>query len=87
MSEPRTEAGKRLLADPDDHGVEDYRAFIRAIEDEAAQLDVERLYRGMVALDDDEPGIFNIVAISDPDTRPVAETLAAEYDRLTSEAT
>jgi hypothetical protein len=45
-------------------------------------LDAERLARAMVSLDTDDPGVFNIVAISEPDTRPVAQMLAAEYARL-----
>lgn len=42
-------------------------------------LDVERLWRAMCALDGDEAGVFDIVAISEPDTRPVAEALARYY--------
>ena len=48
-----------------------------------AGLDVDVLYEAMCSLDNDDPGIFNIVAISEPDTRPIAERLAAEYARRT----
>ena len=50
---------------------------------EPAPLDVERLYRAMCSLDADDPGVFNIVGISEPDTRPVAEALAREYTAIT----
>ena len=45
-------------------------------------LDVEVLYRAMVSLDTMYPGAFNIIAISEPDTKPVAELLSSEYARL-----
>ena len=60
-------------------------AAFAALSTTPAPLDVDTLYRAMVSLDSDDPGAFNIVAISEPDTRPVAAALAEEYDRIARE--
>jgi len=74
--------GNHDNAEPDDCGMCQKIARIEAEAASLVPLDVPRLYKAMCFLDEDDPGAFNIVAISEPDTRPVAECLAAIYARL-----
>lgn len=46
-------------------------------------VDVQYLWLAMNSLDNDYPGIFNIIGISEPDTLPVAEALAQRYEEMT----